>query len=520
MSSCVGAIRQGAVKLLNKSTSTSPLDIQFRRQAVRRLLFDQDSAISLSDFNPAEVVNLNIEHPQSNLSGGAAHYTLRAGHFEVSAEQAGESSLWIGGFNPFATYDVAFEQTNGNDIEVGVEFASRQKDARVTVLAGFSANKCTQIRWQVIIKGRQKQNAVVSLERPIVGPFVLRVQMLGSGLNVFAVQQGVHRVLDARDFSRLIDLRRKDRIRSFEFSLFTRLSQNSSVVISKVGAALTTGAGQADLCAITNKDGAPLLDQGRLWFTMSIRGRGLDHSLQGVFSMNPSVFDVRLEGIIVFDREDGLLRNDIASHIFYDNEADEWRGLTVGFSAYGDSDKGAGKQLWAVSSKRDPRFGFSVMKARDVVIPGAAEDPHLVFDGEANKWRVLVCGKGGAGFPATLYEANAWNGPYERIAGPAKVNGTGCLLQKFGSTYYALFGSSDRKFYVYSYPELQPLGALNMSRPSWDDRIGTRCWPNVIPLPEGFPAPYIALTMDRQNFPELSGWNYGALYLYHGFPIN
>ncbi len=111
------------------------------------------------------------------------------------------------------------------------------------------------------------------------------------------------------------------------------------------------------------------------------------------------------------------------------------------------------------------------------------------------------------------------DGPYERIAGPANVNGTGCLLQKIGSKYYALFGSADRKFYVYSYPELRPLGALDMFRPPWDDTSGTRCWPNVIPLPDGYPAPYIALTMDRANYPGLKGWTYGALYLYHGYPV-
>ena len=97
---------------------------------------------------------------------------------------------------------------------------------------------------------------------------------------------------------------------------------------------MTTGIGQADIRAITYKDGSPLLDQGRLWYTISIRGRALPHHLQGVFSMNPSVFDIRLEGIIVFDRDDGILRNEISSHIFYDREKQVWQGLTTGFSAY------------------------------------------------------------------------------------------------------------------------------------------------------------------------------------------
>jgi hypothetical protein len=91
-------------------------------------------------------------------------------------------------------------------------------------------------------------------------------------------------------------------------------------------------------------------------------------------------------------------------------------------------------------------------------------------------------------------------------------------LQKIGGQYYALFGSSDRTFYVYSYPDLKRLGELSMRRPPWIDGMNTRVWPNVIPLPEGYPAPYIALSMDRVNYPGLAGWTYGALYLYHGHP--
>ena len=74
--------------------------------------------------------------------------------------------------------------------------------------------------------------------------------------------------------------------------------------------------------------------------------------------------------------------------------------------------------------------------------------------------------------------------------------------------------------YIYSYPELKPLGELNVHRPPWGEKNNTRVWPTVVPLPEGYPAPYIMLTMDRTNFPGMPtpSWTYGAMYLYHGFP--
>jgi len=38
-------------------------------------------------------------------------------------------------------------------------------------------------------------------------------------------------------------------------------------------------------------------------------------------SLDPSVFDLKFEGTIVYDHGDGLLRNDYSSHIFYDDDA-------------------------------------------------------------------------------------------------------------------------------------------------------------------------------------------------------
>ena len=498
------------------AVDVNPLDIKFKRQAVHRLVFDESSALPLSRFQPSAVVNLKTEYPLIPIAGESCRYTVEDSLLNVTSDQSAESALWMGGFNPFATFDVAFAEGLDTAGNAGVEFATSDNKNRISILACFESGQCRTIRWSVTVGGVRMEEQEVNLESAITGKFKLRVQVLGSGLNVFVVQDGLNEVVSTHDFSKLIDLRRKEHIRSFEFRLLTQLTAGQSIAIEEVAASLTTGAGQADICAMTYEDGAPLLDDGRLWFTMSVRGRRLPHPLQGVFSLNPSVFDVRLEGIIVFDRDDGLLRNEIASHIFYDRMAKEWRGLTVGFSASGDPQKVEPKQLWAVSSSRDPRFGFSIMNARKIEMPGAAEDPHIIYDGASQNWRVLVCTKGGPGFPATLFEADQWNGPYKQIAGPVEVNSTGCLLQKIGSQYYALFGGSGRQFHVYSYPDLQPLGALDMDRPPWSEGENTRCWPNLIPLHDGYPAPYIALTMDRANSPGLNGWTYGALYLYYG----
>jgi hypothetical protein len=317
------------------------------------------------------------------------------------------------------------------------------------------------------------------------------------------------------DYNVWIDLREKRYIRSFQSHLFLQL-KNGRIRVKKTEMALTTGVGLADIRAITYENGDPLLDRGRLWYTMSIRGRALPHHIQGVFSLDPTVFDVRLEGIILFDRDDGLLRNEIASHIFYDRREEIWRGLTTGFSAYAFPDKEK-KQLLAIESEADPRFGLSVMRAVPFGMVGDIEDPHILFDAEAGKWRMLTC-ENQDGYKAIMLESEKWDRGYQRIAGPVKHNSTGTSIQKIGDRRYCFSGSSEREIFVYSYPGLEEVGTLKMDLPPWNETSGTRVWPNVVQMPEGYPCRYVALMMDRFNYPGMKGphWSYGALYLYHG----
>lgn len=134
--------------------------------------------------------------------------------------------------------------------------------------------------------------------------------------------------------------------------------------------------------------------------------------------MNPSVFDLRFEGIIVFDTGDGMWRNELASHLFYDEAAKEWRGWTVGFSAYGNEPQGDQKAVLAVTSTRAPRRGFrSCAPVRSACPKGSTKDPHGVYDAEAGKWRLLVAEHAGK-FRASIWESETWDGGYRRLGVP------------------------------------------------------------------------------------------------------
>ncbi|MGB4708265.1 MAG: hypothetical protein WBH50_18590 [Fuerstiella sp.] len=506
-----------SVKGMAQPTEVKPQSLVFRRQATQRMIFDRSQQIPLSSLQPKNVLGLDVMHPEVGERTGETRCSIEEGKLIISTGDGATSSRWVGGFNPFATYEVAVNQFEGSG-RIGLSFCDPDVNDHLSASIVTKNGTYQKIEWLVVKDGQEVDRQTFPWPEYVntAGPIRLRVQMLAVGANLYLESEGHSHLVGYPDFNEHLELRKTDLIGRYEFRLSSKLEAASSVHIDEVLAALTPGCGQADIRAITNQAGEPLLDQGRVWLTMTVRGRALPHPMQGVFSLDPSVFDVRFEGIIVFDMGDGLWRNELASHLFYDETSKQWRGWTTGFSALGTTSAQEEKAILAVWSDRDPRRGFSIMKARPVGLVGQHEDPHGVYDSAAKKWRLLLSEKAGK-YRAGMWESDNWDHGYERLAGPVEMDSTGTLIQKVGNYRYVFFGSADRKIYICSYPDLQPVGELNMHLPPWNEKTGTRIWPNIIPLPDGYPAPYIALMMDRQNYPNMpkSNWTYGAMYLFH-----
>ena len=494
-----------------------PAAIKFVRQGVRRPVFDQKQAIPLASLHPEEIIGITAMYPAAHALGTHAEVQVIGRQLILQSVENTQTSIWFGGFNPFATYTLDLASATGEG-DVGFEFSDASQKEQFIITVSFKNKALTGAQLRVIKNTASVADMTIATNltgtEKLEGKLIL--QMLGSGLVLYHQVEGLPTAIAQSDFNTYLDLRKKKYLNAFQSRLFVRL-KGGKVVINSVESVLSTGTGLADIRAITYENGEPYLDQGRLWYTMSIRGRALPHHIQGVFSLNPSIFDLKLEGIIVFDRNDGILRNEVASHLFYDRTAGSWRGLTTGFSAYANPDTEK-KQLLAIESKRDPRFGFSVMKAEPFGMVGDIEDPHVLYDSTAGKWRMLTC-ENQNGYKAIVLESDFWNKGYTRIAGPVSHNSTGTSIQRIGPNRYCFSGSSEREIYIYTYPDLQPAGTLQMDLPPWDTTSGTRVWPNVVQLPEGYPFRYVALMMDRYNYPGLKGphWTYGAIYLYHGF---
>ncbi|MVZ65919.1 hypothetical protein GQF61_08620 [Sphingobacterium sp. DK4209] len=494
-----------------------PSDIQFTRQAVKRIIFDEGQQIPLASLEPNAIVGMSAMHPDLSSDSSRLQVSLSKGLLQLKGKDEQSSRLWMSGFNPFACYSININDFLGKGY-LGFEFADPMHKNRFQISIVGDNNQLNSVHVEIEREGKLllDSNLIQAGKNKKLNGSKLILQMLGSGLVLYLQQEELPLVIAQLDYSNFLDLRDKKLIQSMQTALYSRLSQGE-IQIEQAAMFLSSGMGLADIRAITYENGDPFIDQGRLWYTMTVRGRALPHHLQGVFSMNPSTFDIKFEGIIVFDRSDGILRNEVASHIFYDRKAAIWRGITTGFSAYANPQKEK-KQLLAVESKKDPRFGYSIMQAEPFGQVGDIEDPHILYDEQAGKWRILTC-ENIQGYQAIMLESDVWNKQYKRIAGPVPHNSTGTSIQKIDGKLYCFSGSSAREIFIYSYPDLKEQGTLKMDLPPWDKEANTRTWPNVLQLPPGYPMKYIALMMDRFNYPGMKGpnWTYGALYLYYGY---
>ena len=88
-----------------------PGDIEFRRQAVRRFVFDPEQAIPLASLRPATLRDFDLMHPELGQDEDArspVDWKVDRGRLVgTSGDQPARSLRWVGGFNPFATYDLA-----------------------------------------------------------------------------------------------------------------------------------------------------------------------------------------------------------------------------------------------------------------------------------------------------------------------------------------------------------------------------------------------------------------------------
>ena len=74
----------------------TPDQLEFRRQAVRRMIFDRSQDIRLAGLLPAKVVGLDVMHPAVGLQENDPRVSTENGKLRISAEKDATATRWVG----------------------------------------------------------------------------------------------------------------------------------------------------------------------------------------------------------------------------------------------------------------------------------------------------------------------------------------------------------------------------------------------------------------------------------------
>ena len=109
------------------SQEIHPDDLEFRRQATRRNVFDAEQGIPLSGMWPAKVVDFDVMHPAAESDSNTLNPSIVEGKMLIKGDGASTTTRWIGAFNPFATFDIAIDHFVGSG-HVGFLFRDEKEN--------------------------------------------------------------------------------------------------------------------------------------------------------------------------------------------------------------------------------------------------------------------------------------------------------------------------------------------------------------------------------------------------------
>ena len=480
-----------------------------------------DNEVVLSEFVPGTVACPSLQNPAMPYCPAPPRAAFGGGAMTLSAppDAAAEGTFFVGGFFPGIHFSADFRSLSPGAAAL-LDIASLDG----SILFHVRAEPGRPVGFE---ETRDKRPLAFELANPQVvppPPFRLSAVVAGPTILLVVRKDGDVRFLGSvtLDESPENDIRRRDLAGVLKCAAGASLPPGGSAAIERAAVSLTAGVGQADFCIVTDGPGCkPYTENGRMFCTFSARA-GMKYT-KSVASFDPTVFDFRMEGILLttYGEDDPLLRNDAIDHIFRDSDG-SWKGVAIGWSTTAhnlDPSTRKGSGLVVVETRECPLHGIHVLPARPLVVGDGvkSEDPHLHYDAEAGKWRLSTSSFTPQGLRAHLWESDRWDGPYTLLAGPGRFDSTGCQIMEFGGHKYVMTANMERKRPVYAYPTLEYVGEWQCDmEPSSDDCPNGRVFTAWAKAPEGGPWRYVMLTMDRRNFPGMPdpNWTYGGIRFY------
>ena len=287
------------------------------------------------------------------------------------------------------------------------------------------------------------------------------------------------------------------------------------VTVSRVFSCLDNGVSIADFRAIKYEDGTLIKENGKVYFTASVRTEAGNY--QAIFSFVPGTLQLEMTGVLFFDKGDGFWRGYIASTLLYDRTKALWYVFTSSFShehilAYGAFDA-------------DPRFGIGVVDVKlmepateknvmtDFVGFCRDEDPDLIYDKEHDRWLLAIC-RIDPEIRKYRYVFFESNDPFEGfrcigcgIQRDSSETG-GSFVTVNGEIHFVCGNSFDRRSEYRIYNK----DGMKLARFRYPDG-GFRGWGCVMPVKLGSRTRYFWITFDRHNGSDYN-WSYGNFYCF------
>ena len=401
---------------------------------------------------------------------------------------------------PFATYELVAESILG---EAGFVFRLPDAVASITMTnvndGAYLSYRCAEHTERIEIPESFSAHApwLVTL-RP--GAFDIYYRQNGGANYLITVEEPL-----------FADSNRYNTFKDGIVSLFA----SGEVCVKSVTACLDNGVSIADFRAVKYEDGSVIHENGKIWFTGSIRTHAGNY--QAIFSWIPGTMQIEMTGALFFDHGDGYWRGYIASSLVYDRREKTWYVWTSSFEH--------AHILACGEFEGEPRFGINVA---DVTLMERAgkdnvdteflgfyqdEDPDLVYDAENDRWLLAICrvGQKTKKYIYCFFESDNPFRNFRYIGRGVVEDGLetgGSFLRVNGELHFAC-GNSFKKRSDYRIYNKDGMKEAKFRYPDG----GFRGWGCVFPVALGSRKRYFWLTFDRHNGSTYN-WSYGNFYCF------
>lgn len=406
----------------------------------------------------------------------------------------GKVKRFFAAFFPYATYELSATLKKGT---AGFCFSFPNNRASICVTK------------RTLSYSFEERKEVLPLPKFVKSDFTLIVTCRPYAFDVYFFHQG-----KAELFHSFQDERLKDTNVYDCFSKSSVLFEiDGSAKIKNATSYLDSGVSLADMRTVRYENGEVMVENGKVYFTASIRMEA--GGFQGVFSWIPTTSEFSLVGALFYDGGDHRWCGDVAASVLYHREKKLWYLWVCSF--FHDH------ILGSASFEGDPRFGVNVVDIRlmekadegDSVTEFKGfcgdEDPDFYFDENDGKWKMAICrlqpqnGK----YRYQFFQSDEPLRGYTYIGSGLDGEETGGSFVEFEGERYFVCGNS---FFQKSDYRIYGKEGIENAKFDYPDG-GFRGWGTIVPVKIGTRKRYFWLTFDRHGGSGYT-WSYGSLYCF------